>query len=203
MNLEQLTLIDSRIEGFAKLIKHFDYKIGIEIGVREAHFSQALLENTKLEKLIGLDWKDCPNAVKLEEEYKGRYKFHKGLSPEFSIAFDKGYFDFIHIDADHRYLSVQADLECWFSRLKSGGCLSGDDYMQFSDHQDGEFGVMRAVNEFCTDRSLQLYIINFPYTDINKIIEYGTFVGNNLMNHKSGQQPFMFSGPPNWYLIKP
>lgn len=204
MKLEKLTHICIRITGYSKLIKHFNYKSGIEVGVREANFSKSFLDNTSLEQLIGIDCNYCPNAIKLEVQYPNRYKFICASSPECTTGFSNESFDFIHIDADHHYQAVKEDLNAWYPKVKSGGCLSGDDYMKFTDIGcEGEFGVMQAVNEFVTEQKLQLYIIGCPYTDINVLTQYGNFVGNNLTEHRKGNGPFMFSGSPNWYIIKP
>jgi len=51
-------------------------------------------------------------------------------APSVSAAglFPEGYFDFVFIDADHAYASVDADIRAWLPLVKSGGILSGHDY---------------------------------------------------------------------------
>jgi len=52
--------------------------------------------------------------------------------------------DMIHLDASHHYEAVLLDLQMWWSRLRSGGILVGDDY-----YPEGHWpGVKRAVDEF-------------------------------------------------------
>lgn len=47
--------------------------------------------------------------------------------------------DLIYIDATHEYEEVKLDIQCWFSVLKDGGVLFGDDY--------NWAGVKKAVDE--------------------------------------------------------
>jgi predicted O-methyltransferase YrrM len=49
--------------------------------------------------------------------------------------------DFVFIDASHDYESVKKDIFAWLPKVKKGGVLSGDDYLQ----KHG--GVVQAVNE--------------------------------------------------------
>lgn len=56
--------------------------------------------------------------------------------------FEDNYFDIVYIDAAHDYELVKKDLEAWFPKIKQGGIICGDDYV------DGWPGVIKAVNEF-------------------------------------------------------
>jgi predicted O-methyltransferase YrrM len=52
-----------------------------------------------------------------------------------------GSFDFIYIDADHRYEPVKRDIELWLPKVKKGMWIGGHDF-------EGRFpGVVQAVNE--------------------------------------------------------
>ncbi len=42
--------------------------------------------------------------------------------------FSDGSLDWVHLDAQHDYESVKADIEAWLPKIKTGGWLSGDDY---------------------------------------------------------------------------
>ncbi len=56
--------------------------------------------------------------------------------------------DFVFLDADHTYDEVKKDLFAWSFKLKNGGLFGGHDY----DHPlHPEWGVKRAVDEFCND----------------------------------------------------
>lgn len=49
--------------------------------------------------------------------------------------------DLVYIDADHKYEGVKKDIEAWYPKVRSGGILSGDDYLGYP-------GVVQAVGEF-------------------------------------------------------
>lgn len=54
------------------------------------------------------------------------------------------YLDLLHLDGGHDYQAVASDLAVWWPRIRPGGLLIGDDYMQ-----TGEWpGVREAFDEF-------------------------------------------------------
>jgi predicted O-methyltransferase YrrM len=57
--------------------------------------------------------------------------------------------DFIHIDAAHDYDNVLADIKAWYSKIKPGGLITGDDY--------GWDGVYRAVNDYFGVENITYY----------------------------------------------
>jgi predicted O-methyltransferase YrrM len=63
-------------------------------------------------------------------------------------SFEDESVDFVFIDAAHDYESVKADIYAWWSKVKSGGILAGDDY------QPSWQGVIQAVNEFSSATEL-------------------------------------------------
>lgn len=66
---------------------------------------------------------------------------HNMTSLEGSAMFEDNSLDFVFLDAAHDYQSVKDDIEAWLPKVKSGGVLSGDDYL-------GTFpGVTKAVDE--------------------------------------------------------
>jgi len=58
-----------------------------------------------------------------------------------SKKYDNEFFDIIYIDASHDYDSVKKDILTWLPKLKYGGVICGDDYIE------GWEGVIRAVND--------------------------------------------------------
>jgi hypothetical protein len=68
--------------------------------------------------------------------------------------------DWVYIDADHSYEGVKRDLDAYYSKVKPGGFIAGDDYGQ-GDKWFGH-GVTRAVDEFAA-RTAKLTVIGSQY----------------------------------------
>jgi Methyltransferase domain len=146
--------------------------VGAEIGVWKGTFSAALLERLEPRELHLVDpWEFMPEKPQaiygggavtgqrdMDQIYQevvnrfasateaGRVTVHRGRSVEIASSFPDSYFDWIYVDGDHSYEGVTSDLAAWRSKIKPGGCITGDDYMT-----DGAwFGdsVKRAVDEF-------------------------------------------------------
>jgi len=66
---------------------------------------------------------------------------------------DDDFFDWVYIDGDHRYETVKKDLELSYSKVKQGGFITGDDYV------DGHWwngGVKKAVDEIVIKENVKL-----------------------------------------------
>lgn len=143
---------------------------GVEIGVEHGLYSKVLLSTTKLNKLYLIDlwetqpveiYRDMSNSVTQDIQNK-RYQDVLGLTKEYpdrvvmmkmdsvvaAKTFDDNFFDFIYIDANHKYEAVKNDISAWYPKLKNNGLFSGHDYLDVIN-KFGEFGVKRAVDEFC------------------------------------------------------
>ncbi len=83
--------------------------------------------------------------------------------------------DFVYLDADHAYESVMADIAAWWPRIVPGGILAGHDFIEDGWHRHDEphtayptkelggptsfeFGVTRAVTEFCKAKGLEFSV---------------------------------------------
>lgn len=82
------------------------------------------------------------------EERRSKVTVHRGDSLEVATRFDDGYFDMIYIDADHRYDGVLADLFAYAPKLKRGGIVMGDDFLEDLSRKDGFYGTIEAVSTF-------------------------------------------------------
>ncbi len=107
-----------------------------------------------------------------------RAKVTRGLSVKTAPRFADGSLDWIFIDAGHRYEQVLSDLEVWYPKVRWGGFVTGDDYVDSKDtgllkteryvdwmrktsepsYNPGDWGVIRAVQEFASYKQHQLHI---------------------------------------------
>lgn len=139
---------------------------GIEIGVNKGEFSKLLLTHWNCKKLYLVDpWEKYSEYNEIFHEHQNnfnetiknlenfneeKYEIVKDYSSNASKLFENDYFDFIYIDANHTYEAVKEDLELWYPKLKKNGIIMGDDYINLESGKNiGNFGVRKAVDEFC------------------------------------------------------
>ena len=161
--------------------------VGVEVGVLTGDYSKHLLTFWKGKKLFMVDtWRKMPgrfakiptstNPAEVEadelrnqlnnmaEAARNVYKFDSRavLIRETSIQaanlFPDGCLDFVYLDADHSYQAVMNDIQVWWPKVKAGGILCGDDYIDGAT-EFGVFGVKQAVTEF--SESLKLQVTTF------------------------------------------
>ena len=143
-----------------------------EIGVFRGDFSKMILEKNPL-YLYLID----PFRVN-EEKYKSglttsysdredwllvknRFKDDKRVVVLRDYSYDAvqtikdEYFDFIYHDASHLEKDLSRDLEQWFMKLKDGGIMAGHDYID-----DPDFGVKKAVDNFCKEYRFEMFLFN-------------------------------------------
>ena len=148
--------------------------IGVEIGVWKGQFSKILLETIQPKMLYLIDpWegnipsgdKNGNNIVSID----GPEYFIQHILPEF-LPIDNvkvlkayssilqllpdNYLDWVYVDGDHQYESVQYDLEISYPKLKQGGIIMGHDYTNKMFPT-----VVRAVDEFCQKYNLEIEYI--------------------------------------------
>ncbi len=100
----------------------------------------------------------------MEQKLTESIKVIPKSSIETSLDFPDNYFDFIFIDADHRYSQIKQDLIAWYPKLKKGGIFSGHDcdvslqeYNNLSlDYKEKDcilihIGVIQALRELHPD----------------------------------------------------
>jgi len=75
----------------------------------------------------------------------------QGISPAAAVQFPDDFFDWIYIDACHRYEAVMADMRAFWDKLKLNGIYAGHDYM----YEKG-IGVIPAVVDFFGDVRFQI-----------------------------------------------
>lgn len=149
--------------------------VGAEIGVFEGKFSDFLFsKNPKKLYLIDIFDGICGSGdadgnnfkyidlsksfIDLTRRYNyiNNIQIFKGTSDEFFQIIPDNSLDYIYIDGDHSYLGVKRDLENSRNKIRSDGYIFGHDYSinetKTKEHYD--FGVKKAVNEFCDKYNL-------------------------------------------------
>lgn len=145
-----------------------DPKAGIEVGVFRGRTSAALLRHFPQLRLAMIDqWAppprdssyarsgdskakiDAKRWEKIEREAWDRTMFAgdrrmvvKGDLFEVHRVFKDWRYDFVFLDADHSYAGTRRAIALWRTKVRAGGVLAGDDYV---DRRG--YGVIRAVDE--------------------------------------------------------
>jgi hypothetical protein len=148
--------------------------VGAEIGVYKGGFAEFLLAHCKKLYLVdswyrgGGYWQtEIPNDSRVDTLISilqiHREEIHSGqIVPivEYSVNFlrsmDDHYFDFLYIDASHRYETTKQELEVAIRKVKPSGYILGDDYD--ADPSSKQHGVYRAVNEFVEEQRAELVL---------------------------------------------
>jgi predicted O-methyltransferase YrrM len=154
---------------FPVLFKEMGYKVGVEVGTFHGNFAEIIARGWG-GKLFCVDaWKHLEGYVdianKADEEFEAIYRgaqarlnplgvtLIRKLSVEGANDFKDGGIDWVYLDADHSREAVEADLNAWWSKVRSGGIVAGHDYFD-GVFNVGVFGVKSAVDEFLSQRGM-------------------------------------------------
>ena len=135
----------------AELFAELKFKRGAEIGVEKGVYSAALLKTNLKLKLFSIDpWKASSYEPGIEgvrynqSHYERCYKMAKGKLRNLNCKiirktsmkavkdFKDKSLDFVYIDGNHNFPNVINDIHEWRKKVKTGGIVSGHDYMYFS-----------------------------------------------------------------------
>lgn len=81
-------------------------------------------------------------------------KILRGPSVGMAARCPDDFFDLVYIDACHSYECVMSDLMAWYHKIKRGGVMAFHDY-----EMDQDYGVKRAVGEFCEMNLIEISLI--------------------------------------------
>ena len=140
--------------------------IGVELGVWRGVYSDIILRHSKLDLLFSIDsWQPGSwSGPKSQNITRKKLAVHKNRSVLLPMSFSEAAriiaddsLDFIYVDGEHDYDSINRDIKEWWPKLKLGGLFSGHDYKLIGpDGQD--FGVIRAVAEHVAKHNLDVFI---------------------------------------------
>lgn len=157
-----------------KLINENNFKVGMELGVAYGGHSESILSNTEIDLLYSVDpytWEHnntdgytLPNGVnftqteyeelnafaqtRLRNKHGDRSEFIRLSShAAFALFYKVNLFDFVFIDARHRYEDLYTDIFLYKRLIRKGGIISGHDY----GHESYP-GIKKAVDQwFCSE----------------------------------------------------
>ncbi|MDH7516026.1 MAG: class I SAM-dependent methyltransferase [Bacteroidota bacterium] len=136
-----------------------------EVGIAEGTFSAAILLATKPSRLHLIDI-DSEIIAKAAERFRpeierGIVELHHGDSSTVLRSFPERTFDWVYIDADHRYETVQRDLEAARAAVKPDGYIVANDYTSYDPLGMLKYGVVEAVNAMCRDHGYEILAFAF------------------------------------------
>lgn len=120
--------------------------------------------NLKIKRLKRFGMWRAKRAIQKEYKDDARVRLHQGLTTEVMAEFPDDYFDFVYVDASHKYENVMADLLLSYLKVCDGGYICGHDYQYFVDGKDSLMyeGLRQAVDEFCAEKGLAIGILTSP-----------------------------------------
>ena len=181
MNLAKKKGID-RKELIKTIGSEFPKGKGVEVGTFKGHFSKDIMQVWEGTLYMVDAWpaQEASNHKNLERdsvygqaidsisEYEDRAIMIRARSEIAAGMFEDASLDFVYIDANHAYEYVAQDIRLWYTKVKPGGYLCGQDYLDIDWNSDpnfdrngkdkhiyigsqyfGAFGVNPAVDEFC------------------------------------------------------
>jgi len=177
-------------------------KRACEVGVQAGGFSRQILQKLpSLEQLYLVDlWAQQENYIdganvadKTHEmfyrcvlnntsEHKEKVIILKGYSTVVCDKIPDASLDWVYIDARHDYKGVFEDIKKYWPKIKSGGIMSGHDYLTSEEakHMNPELGwekcydgsvepraVKGAVNDFATSLNKDVFVTCDPWPSWN------------------------------------
>jgi len=138
-----------------------------EVGVYDGKFSESILRVTHPKILCLIDLWEFDETTEIKprpgekinivyetvlkrNSKRKNVKIYQGTSDKVLSSFPDEYFDWLYIDGDHRYEGVKSDLKLAVRKVKNGGFIAGDDYVERND-----WGVIQAVQEIIKEHNLK------------------------------------------------
>lgn len=163
-----MTELARNAETLFKILKNRQHKYGAEVGVFEGDTSWRLIDMlpslkclfcidiwvynedfynaspNKRGRIATADWDSVQKVFK--KNVIDRFPFNvcamKMPSLSASSLIKDGSLDFVFIDANHSYIWTKEDIEIWTPKIKNGGIIAGDDFVD-----KPLYGVKQAVRE--------------------------------------------------------
>lgn len=139
--------------------------IAAEVGTSHGEFAREILRIIEPQELHLIDHEIQPRVREMAEDpaFKTQLHVHQADSVEAMESFPDGYFDWIYVDAQHRYEGVRRDIDAARSKVKADGLLVFNDYTIWSYVEMEPYGVVAAVNELCVNDDWKLVYLALPH----------------------------------------
>jgi len=159
---------------FPEMFKLMGFTKGVEIGVAEGVFSEALCKGIPNLELYCVDywtpyrgnrWGGSRDRnehhFKAATERLAKYNTHiiKEMSMDAVKRFRNETLDFVYIDSNHAFDYVMQDLIEWTKKVRPGGIVCGDDYYKME-----KGGVVEAVDAYTKYHGIEITLTE-PYAD--------------------------------------
>lgn len=149
------------------LLEHFPkHAVVAEVGVDEGRYSEKILAITTPRVLHLIDPWDSKRYGEgkmkiIGDKFKnqidsGQVVIHRGRCVDILKGFEDDYFDWVYLDASHRYRETLEELELCRLKVRSGGLIAGHDYAAGNVDRAIRYGVVEAVNEICNKYDYRL-----------------------------------------------
>lgn len=167
LNYDDVTRMPLEIRNYgrddmAELFGELEFRVGVEIGVRDGSYSLKLMQSIPELNLFGVDPYEPHQGYRdhvRKETFEGfekeahakldrydNYTFIRDYSSGALDKFDDGSLDFVYIDGDHSFYEATFDIEKWSKKVRKGGIVSGDDY--FRHKGNARIHVHQVVNGY-------------------------------------------------------
>lgn len=170
----------SRQDVLQKILKKIEkHNIAVEVGVQRGWFSGEILKEWNGTLILVDSWRKFPEDDYQDEANVDSHEHHKNLiqtkravekfqqsenprvilidalSVQAADFFPPQSLDWVYLDANHNYKSVAGDLRAWTPKIRHGGLIWGDDYLN-GIHFNSKFDVKRAVQDFADLKGLEV-----------------------------------------------
>jgi hypothetical protein len=164
----------SRHIDLVQLFAELQFKVGAEIGVDRGRYSEVICQANPGVKLFCIDpWIVYGGYIEMRLQdrlNKNKQATIRRLKPygcEIQQAFsidavkqiEDGSLDFVFIDGNHVYEYVVEDIAEWSKKVRSGGIVSGHDYMQSRDPIKSPCHVIKAIDGYTTSYEINPWFV--------------------------------------------
>ena len=143
--------------------------IGVEVGVFEGDNAMSFLKYSDIKMLYLVDpykgYDEYSQGDLIQARKKAEIKFNsfKNVkwifkSSEEAVDDIPDDLDFVYIDAEHTYESLKRDVELYYSKIKKGGFLGGDNFQSVFVDSGIDYNVANAVIDFCREKGIRFFV---------------------------------------------